>query len=356
MSKKIAKRIGYIASVIALVFVIAGACAIIWYQGNISAIISVNCASTQCETQKFTVSKGESADQIANNLEKAGLIKSALAFRIYLAIQADNKNLLPGDYDFSKNMSVADIIKSLNQGIVAKTYRITFLPGETLSASRQHLRDVGYPDDEIEAAFTKQYDHELLRTKPADASLEGFIWGDTYEFYATDSVEKVLNRVFDEMLKDLEDEGIIEKLNERGMSLYDGIKLASVIQREAPANYEEKRHIAQVFLTRLKNNIPLGSDAIIAYQADQINPYRDKTDMSYLTSIGCPWNSRRCQGLQPTPISTPNMDSIKAVVDPTDTNDFYFITGDDGKMYYATTEAGHNENVRKYCQKLCSVL
>ena len=356
MSKTIAKRIGYILSIIALVFVIAGACAIIWYQGNISAIITVNCASTECETQKFTVKKGEGAEEISNNLEKAGLIKSAFAFRIYLAIQADNKNLLPGDYEFSKNMSVEDIIKSLNAGIVAKTIRITFLPGDTIRGVRKRLMDAGYGEAEIDAALAKKYDHELLRSKPEDASLEGYIWGDTYEFYVTDSVEKVLNKVFDEMLQAVKKEDLIGKFEKRGMSFYEGLTLASIIQREAPASYEEKRHIAQVFLTRLDRKIVLGSDAVIAYQADQINPYRDKSDMSYLNTIGCPWNSRRCQGLPPTPISTPSLDSLKAAADPTDTSDLYFITGDDGNMYYATTEAEHNRNIQNYCKELCKVL
>ena len=357
MSKKIVKRIGFIVSVIALVFIIAGACAIIWYQGNISPIISVKCDnSDECKPQSFIVDKGASAADIATKLEKAGLIKNALAFRIYLAIQADNKNLLPGEYLFSKNMSVADIVKSLNDGIVPKTVRITFLPGETLRASRQHLIDAGYEESAIDAAFSKKYDPELLRSRPEGATLEGYIWGDTYEFYESDSVETILNKIFDEMLKDLKEHDVINKLSERGMTLHEGITLASVIQREAPANYEEKRHISQVFQTRLKRGIVLGSDAIIAYAADQINPYRDKSDMSYLTTIGCPWNSRRCQGLPPSPIATPNIESVLSVTEPTDTDDIYFITGDDGNMYYAKTEAEHNANVRKYCQKLCQIL
>ena len=78
--------------------------------------------------------------------------------------------------------------------------------------------------------------------------------------------------------------------------------------------------------------------------------------MSYLTTIGCPWNSRKCQGLPPTPISTPNRDSLKAVADPTATTDLYFLTGDDGKMYYAQTEAGHNANIKNYCKKMCQIL
>lgn len=356
MTKRIVKRIAYIVAVIVLLAIIAGAGAVIWYQGNISAIYDVKCTSKECESQEFTVAQGESAAQIATKLESAGLIKSALAFRIYLVIQAENKNLLPGNYKFSKNMSVEQIVKSLNTGIVARTIQIMFLPGETIRATRKKLIDAGFTETEVDAALSKQYNHELLKTKPASASLEGYIWGDTYEFYADSSVEEILTKIFDQMLKVVKEENLVARYQERGFTLHQGITLASVIQREAPADYQEKRHVAQVFLSRLKKNIVLGSDAIIAYAADQINPYRDKTDMSYLTTIGCPWNSRRCAGLPPTPISAPGRDALKAVAEPTATTDLYFLTGDDGKMYYAETEAGHNQNIRNYCKKMCQIL
>jgi UPF0755 protein len=356
MSKKVVKRVCYIVAVLLLLVIIAGASAIIWYQSNISAIYGVACMDKECASQDFKVSQGESAQQIAERLEQAGLIKSALAFRIYLTIQAENKNLLPGDYKFSKNMSVEMIVKSLNAGVALRTIRLTFLPGETIRQTRQRFIDAGYAEAEVDAALSKQYDHELLKSKPAGTSLEGYIWGDTYEFYADETVENILIKLFDQMLKIVKEENLVAKYQAKGFTLHQGITLASVIQREAPADYQEKRHIAQVFETRLQRGIVLGSDAIIAYAADQINPYRDKSDMSYLTSIGCPWNSRKCAGLPPSPISTPNRDSLKAVADPTATDDLYFLTGDDYKMYYAKTEAGHNANIRNYCKKMCQIL
>ena len=356
MSKIIVKRICYVFAVLILLAIIAAAGTIIWYQSNISAIYDVKCTTKECESQKFVVAQGESAQQIATKLEQAGLIKSALAFRIYLMVQAENKNLLPGEYQFSKNMPVEQIVKSLNAGVVARTIQLTFLPGETLQATRKRFIDAGYKEDEVDAAFKKQYDHELLKSKPAGTSLEGYIWGDTYEFYADETVEGILTKLFDQMLKVVKEENLVAKYQQKGFTLHQGITLASVIQREAPASYEEKRHIAQVFETRLAKNIVLGSDAIIAYAADQINPYRSKNDMSYLNTIQCPWNSRRCQGLPPTPISTPSRDSLKAVADPTGTKDLYFLTGDDGKMYYAETESGHNANIKNFCKQMCQIL
>ncbi len=356
MTKRVMKRVGYIAAVVVLLMIIAGAGAVIWYQSNISAIYDVKCTTKECESQKFVVVQGEGAAQIGDKLEQAGLIKSALAFRIYLTLNPDKRNLLPGEYQFSKNMSVEQIVKSLNTGIVARTVSLTFLPGETIRATRKKLIDAGFAEAEVDEALNKQYDHELLKTKPADATLEGYIWGDTYEFYADSKVEDILKALFDQMLKVVKEENLISKYEARGLTLHQGITLASVVQRESTADYEEQRHVAQVFLTRLNRGIVLGSDAIIAYRADQLNPYRDKSDMSYLTSIDCPWNSRRCAGLPPTPISSPGRNALKAVADPSATQDLYFLTGDDGKMYYATTEAEHNANARQYCKELCKIL
>jgi UPF0755 protein len=114
--------------------------------------------------------------------------------------------------------------------------------------------------------------------------------------------------------------------------------------------------VAKVFLKRLSLGVPLGSDAIIAYYADQQVENRDKSDMSYLDTTPCPWNSRRCAGLPPTAISSPGAGALNAVAHPADTDYLYFLTGDDGKMYYGRTEAEHEQNKVNYCQQMCLIL
>lgn len=355
--KKTLRRVLYIIAVLLLLVIIAAASFVIWYKSNLSAVDSLKCAGEDCPVVDFIVESGDTANSVADDLESRGLIKSALAFKIYMTLEAQNKTIMPGTYQFSKNMKVEEIVKSLNEGVLAKVFRITFLPGETLRATKQHLLDVGYTSDSIEAAFKKKYDHPLLASNKS-GSLEGYIWGDTYEFYNSTPVEEILTRLFDEMWKVVKEEKLEAGYQKQGLTLHQGITLASVIQREAPADYKEKRHIAQVFLTRYKNHDALGSDAVIAYWADQQNPDRDKTDMSYLDRVTCPWNSRdrNCDLIPPHPISAPGLDALKSVANPTNTSDYYFLTGDDGKMYYAKDEAGHNANIYAHCQKLCGVL
>ncbi len=345
-----------------LVLVIAAAVTVtLWYKNSITAIEPEKCAGEDCETISFEVKEGDATAMVAARLEEQRIIKSALAFRIYVILEAKDSTIKTGVYDFSKDMSVEEIVKSLNVGVVAKTFQITFLPGATIQDAKVRLAEVGYSSADIEAAFKKKYDHVLLKDKPDSASLEGYIYADTYEFYATATVEEVLERTFDEMYRVVNDNKLVAKYKAKGLNLHQGITLASIVQSEAGIMSEaDQRMVAQVFYARLNRKSTLGSDAIIAYRANQLNPNRDKTDLSYLETIGCPWNSRKCAGLPPTPISNPGKPALLAVAEPSKTDYYYFISGYDKngklKMYYARTEAEHQANIDQYCGNLCEKL
>lgn len=338
---------------IVLIVVIVAVGGTIWYKNAKQAY--ANCGE-ECPTINFILSDGMTGAEIAQSLEEKQLIKSALAFRIYLKTERKNSNLLPGDYELTQNMTMEQIVNQLELGTAIKTFQIMFLPGDTLAGVKARLEEKGYASKEIDRAFAAEYDHPLLATKPADASLEGYIYGETYEFFADATVEEILERTFDEMYSAIQENGLEEKFEKLGLTLHEGITLASVVQRESGVLPDDMPKVARVFLNRLAIGTPLGSDAIIAYRADQLDPERDKTDMSYLTSIGCPWNSRSCAGLPPTPISSPGLGALKATASPDDNNYLYFVTGDDNKMYYAETEEEHNRNVSEHCQELCKFL
>ena len=332
--------------------------AFLYYKHALTAV--ENCGDN-CETITFKVAENSGGAKIANDLEAAGLIRSALVFRVYLKFEATGMNLKPGEYDFDKGMSVEQIVKSLDKGVVAKTFKLTFLPGGTLAAARERLQNAGYKDEDITKAFEATYDHPLLKDKPADAGLEGYIYGETYEFYEGESIENILRRTFDEMYKVVQSNNLETKYQKIGLNLYQGIVLASVVQSEAGIMpLEDQKQVAQVFELRLQRGIVLGSDAIIGYRADQINPNRSKTDMSYLNTIPCPWNSRKCAGLPPTPISSPGKNALISVAEPAEGDYLYFISGYDAdgkvKMFYARTQAEHEANIRNHCGDLCKKL
>lgn len=351
--KPIGKKIAIVILSL-LVLVIAAACAVaIWYKTSLMPVDANDSTS-----YTFAVSEGTATRVIAQNLEDQGLIKSAFAFRVYMKLEAEDKNIRTGTYSINKSMSVQDIVAELNKGGKKPTFRITFLPGGTLAAARERLQAAGYTDEDITFAFNKQYDHPLLADKPAGNSLEGYIYGDTYEFYVGATVSDILTKTFDKMYQDIQDNGLIAQFSAHGLSLYQGITLASIIQGEAGSLKDDMPKVSQVFHNRLKSGTPLGSDIVIGYYADQQNPNRSKTDMSYLNTTPCPWNSRKCAGLPPNPVNNPGIYALKAAANPD--ADYaaywYFLTGDDGTMYYAKTQSEHESNKRNYCKELCKIL
>ncbi len=349
------KIIGFIILGLLVIGILLAIGAVMWYKMMLKPVNPAECEK-DCGDVSFVIADGAATAAIANKLEEQHLIQSALAFRAYMKLEGKELSLKTGEYTLNPHMSVQDIVERFNKGAMAKTFRITFLPGGTVAQAKEAIKKQGYSDEAIEAAFNQTYDHELLKSKPVGTSLEGYIYGETYEFYADATVEDILKRTFDEMYKVVKENDLVNKYKAQGLTLHEGITLASVVQRESGTLPAEMPHVAQVFLLRLKKGMVLGSDAIIGYRADQLNPNRSKTDMSYLNTISCPWNSRKCAGLPPTPISAPGKGAMLAVANPTNTQDLYFLTGDDNKMYYATNEAGHKANIKNHCKEMCKLL
>ena len=274
-------------------------------------------------------------------------------------MHGDYSNIQAGSYTLSQGHTLEQILDKIVSGDVdINTFRITFFPGETLPDHKKRFRDAGYTDAEIEEGFNADFgDHPVFMGAPTEATLEGYIYGETYEFYVGTGVDTIINRTLDELWRVIENNDLVAKYEARGFTLYQGIVLASIIQRESstPGTIPEMPTVAQIFELRLQQGIPLGSDAVVAFRADQLNPNRDKTDLSALYTLDCPWNSRRCQGLPPSPIASPGVHALRAVGSPNNTNYVYFLTGDDDRMYYAHTEAEHQANM-VHCPIRCGMM
>ena len=130
--------------------------------------------------------------------------------------------------------------------------------------------------------------------------------------------------------------------------------IASIVQKESPG--PEMATVAQVFLLRLKYGWTLGSDVTVTYALDVLDPNREiYQDNSAAIDIDSCYNTRKYAGLPCGPISNPGLTALLAVANPSDTAYLYFLTGDDGVMYYSYTEAEHNQNIHLHCQNLCQV-
>ena len=212
---------------------------------------------------------------------------------------------------------------------------------------------VEYTEGQIAEAFSADYEKSFI---PKGASLEGFLFPETLRCAADgdNPVKACVQRFLDETEKYITENNLEAAYAAKGLSLFQGYILASVVQKESPS--QEMPTVAQVFLTRLSYGIPLGSDVTVKYALDVADPerkiYRD--NQSALLIDSC-YNTRKVAGLPCGPISMPGKNALKAIANPSDTSYLYFLTGDDGVMYYSYTEYEHNQNVYLHCQVLCNV-
>lgn len=339
-----------------------------WYEMQLKPVSSDN------NKVSVTVEDGSSVSTVANTLASKNLIRNRLAFEVY--VRLNNKNSIKaGTCMIAPSESVAEIVNRMNNGCHdSKT--ITFYPGGTLESSkykasqssdgvdktsvRYILRQAGYSDDEISSAFKAKYDSPLFADRPSGSSLEGYVFGETYQFTGDATAKDVLQTVFDHMYKVVQKNDLVNKFKAQGLTLYQGLTMASIVERELGCEdkptverknrcYQYQRGIAQVFITRYKKNMQLGSDVTFIYAADKAG-VKPKVD------IDSPYNTRKHTGLPPTPIATPGELSLKAVADPAPGDNLFFIAGDDGLIYFAKTDEEHKNNIDKYCQKLCSIV
>ncbi len=249
----------------------------------------------------------------------------------------------------------------------ATTFSFTIRPGETILDIKKHLLEVNrngdntegellpnYTEAEIDEALNANYDFDFLAERPAGASLEGYLYGETHEFYGNSTVKDIITKYLEGMNQVISENGLREKYTAKNLSLFEGITLASVVQKESPG--PEMATVAQVFLTRLSYGWKMGSDVTVKYAVDLVDPdrttYRDNA--AALTIDSC-YNTRLYTGLPCGPISNPGLTALLSVAEPSDTAYLYFLTGDDGMMYYSYTEAEHNRNAYLHCQNLCNV-
>lgn len=293
---------------------------------------------------RVEIAPGTSPSSIAQLLEEKRLVRSRFAFEIYLRMSGTTNNLQAGTYSLSPSESTPAIVDHIVAGKVDQ-FSLTFLPGATLSQHRTRLLSAGYSEAEVDAALKKPYDHPLFASKPETADLEGYIYGETYKFDSSATVEEILEETFDHYYQAITKDNLVEGFKAQGLSLYDGLTLASIIQREVPSAADQKQ-VAQVFFKRLSIGMELGADATFQYAAKKLG-------VPPSVNLDSPYNTRKYVGLPPGPIATPGVTAMQAVASPAAGDFLYFVSGDDGKTYFSHTLEEHEENTAKYCQKNC---
>ena len=345
-------------SIAAIILVCIGLFA--WYQFSLRPFTSGDVARVIVE-----IKSNSSPSEIGAVLDEKNVIRSALSFEIYARLNNSSSKLQAGTFSLSPAESTAQIVGHLIAGS-SEEFEVTFYPGATLNiessdadstpSHRQVLRKLGFSDDEITEAFTTSYEAEyptLFADKPASADLEGYIYGETYRIASGSTVKQILMRTFDELEATIKNGNLVELYKKQDLTLYEGITLASIIQREvlSPATATtpsaDQKQVAQVFYGRLKSGMPLGSDVTFIYAAKQLG-------VEPISTLESPYNTRIKTGLPPGPISSPSSTALLAAATPASGDYVYFVAGDDGITYFARTLEEHESNVSKHCTVECN--
>ena len=311
-------------------------CSIIFFG---SVIYGFTQSTTSVLSEKFVilVKPGMAANDIGDLLYKQGAIKSIVLFRIVSKIQGMENSMQPGEYVFSKNMTVQQIVAMLARGETSDEH-ITIPEGYTVEQIAKLLEEkqLGSAKNfrEVAQSFVP-YNYMINDNSNVKYKSEGYMFPDTYQITKGTTEQQILSMMTMQFDKQFT-ESMRLKAIENGLSIKDVIILASLVEKEAQLP-SDRPIIAGVFLNRLKQNMPMQSCATIQYILGY--PKAELTVQD--TEISSPYNTYQHMGLPPGPIANPGIASINAVLYPQNTDFIYFVADKQGAHHFSKTYAEH---------------
>ncbi len=317
----------WIVIILAVLIVLAGVGGLWVRNAYVNGLKPVDSNSQEIRT--VTIESGATPADIAKQLKDAGLIRSAWVFRWYVNRSGVQGSLQAGTYELSPSQSLEQIVALLSHGKVT-TNPITILPGQRLSSIREMLITEGFSERDVDAALNpaNYAGHPALTDKPLGASLEGYLYPESFHKTSATTPQEIVKQALDEMAKALTPD-IREGIKAQGLTVHEGIILASIVGKEVSDNNPDDRpKVAQVFLKRLKIGMKLQSDAT--------NNYPPSFDTYAIT------------GLPPEPLSNVTQSMLAAVASPASTDYLYFVTGRDCVTRFSATLAEHEAFIQQH--------
>jgi UPF0755 protein len=296
--------------------------------------------------QPFTVEEAETVPSVASRLEANGLISNANVFRDYLIYTGLDVTLQAGTYKLSPAMSIVDIAREM-QDATPEDVTFTILSGWRMEEIAASLSTSGLDIAPDAFLSTAQTPPTVLDFVPADASMEGFFYPDSYILPRSSTVDELLQLVARNFVLHITDE-MRDGFSSQGLDLYQAVTLASLVEREA-VHAEEQPLIASVFINRLNAGMQLGSDPTVQY-ALGYDPFQQSWWTNPLgledLQFSSPYNTYINRGLPPGPIANPGLSALLAVAFPQESPYYYFRAqcNDAGYHIFAVTFEEHLAN------------
>lgn len=295
-----------------------------------------------------TVERGMGVSDIAEALDAAGVLRSTLAFRIYVVHQGMQSDLKAGSYALSAAQGVAELARTLSEGTVDDVM-VTIPEGYTVRDIDALLAKRGIAQPGAIEACARTCDFSAFEFLPPDRAdlaerggrVEGYLFPDTYNvrvsgFDAQVFLHRMLANFRTKALTPLQAE-----ISASQRSLRDIVIMASLIEEETRTD-DERAVVSGILWKRLDIGMILGVDAAVRYVVDS-----GKLTAVEL-AVDSPYNIRRLRGLTPGPIANPGLQSLRAALDPSPSPYLYYLHDPQGRIHYATTNDEHNSNKQRY--------
>lgn len=286
------------------------------------------------------IAPGTSSQGMGRLLEERGIIRSRYAFAVVRMLK--HGTLKAGEYRFDHPDSVFAVYDRLRRGDVY--YRVVTIP------EGYNLFDIATA---VEAAQLTTHDDFLAAAQkntlliadldPQAASLEGYLYPDTYRFQRSDTAMTILHAMVKRFRQEAAQIGLTSDVHRI-------VTMASLVEKETPVA-ADRPLVASVMENRLRGNMPLMTDPTVIYAAMLENRYRGTIYQSDLERDSA-YNTYRHAGLPPGPICSPGAASLKAALHPAITDYLYFVAdpGGNGHSRFAKTLEEHQHNVAAYRQ------
>ncbi len=291
----------------------------------------------------LVVERGAGVRRVADQLARAGVIRSPWPFVFGYKISFPKKSVKAGEYEFVFPLSPREALRALVEGRV-RLYLLTVPEGltgpevEEVIARHDFVSDGGFAAAFRNVSLIADWD-------PLARDLEGYLFPDSYSVARGISTADLVAAMVAKFRR-VNDEGRRRRAAELRMSVREVVTLASLIEEET-ALLEERPRVAAVFHNRLRLGMKLDCDPTIIYAMKRDGTYRGrllKKDLDYPS----PYNTYARGGLPPGPICNPSRTSLDAALHPADDDALYFVARGDGSHVFSRTFRDHQTAVRKF--------
>jgi UPF0755 protein len=282
---------------------------------------------------------GTSGVRVARLLESAGVVRSRYAFDAVRSWKGGT--LRAGEYKFDHPAPVLEVYERIARGDVY-TKAVTIPEGASIFDIAARLEQGGFGPQQEFLTVARRQTALIADLDPAAKSLEGYLFPDTYHFAPDAKPEQIATAMVKRFRQAAEQLGLTG-------NLHKVVTIASLVERETAVD-TERPLVASVFENRLTKNMPLMTDPSVIYGLQLQRLWRGTIYASDLKRE-TPYNTYLHAGLPPGPIANPGIPSLRAAMQPAQTNYLYFVAANDnpqGRSIFAATLDEHNRNVAAY--------